>query len=784
MYSCENATCEVVVLDSYWQIIQKEFEKLNKISKSIIIKDNFTQNQINKINTLKKKSKRTLKKVKELVALQPYFYNVCDIDKDPSDSNPIPDDQLNPTPTTSPTDQPSPKPSLAPTPIDNPIVGYVGFELPASFYAADFDLNGYNDTDPKNIGGYYRMNEAVDITNIGNEPVVGWTVPGEWLNFSVYTKAMGSYTIQIEAGALNAGGVFKILVNGVPLGENIQVPISGSWEKFNIIERDVQLSFGQQKIKIEMVSKGLSGHVASFRKINIIKKYSQQTNTIPGEILFADYDNKGAEISYSDTTKENIGKKYRTNDAVDITIQDSYPIVGWTRKDEWLKYTVITNQSATYRVKVLASALGDGASINISTADSNNKILSSTKLIKIPNTGSWSNHKPVYGKISLKKGVNILKVNITGEVLNAQSSAALKSMNFAYDYDCIGDLPNNASLYENDNFNLNTNTDLVYSKQDTIRKCEYGCNPGFDAKLTNGKYSCELKVCDTSQYTSDRKKIMASLSQTWGIEAWAKRLYQAGEAYTSFNHLSLEEVLNWKTNYGMGYILMNDYTINDAIKLKQAGVTIFVSAYPGHDLPAPFMENDAFQWADKVFTKNPYVDGIVIDFESDDINPRNWGRSMFKGLRAAADKHKKVIGIQPHFRALDVYKSEGLFLSPLEYTTLTDFALVWYYGGNPYSSALIGLYNGWKSELSKVDPNYPVFMEIAAGESNNGVRPQTPESVRDAIIKLKNVTGSITLFVGDLMLWDTERGSKDAEKFVTNLKTLNQYWKSSNIGCK
>jgi len=154
---------------------------------------------------------------------------------------------------------------------------------------------------------------------------------------------------------------------------------------------------------------------------------------------------------------------------------------------------------------------------------------------------------------------------------------------------------------------------------------------------------------------------------------------------------------------------------------------------------------------------------------------------MAASMKRISEEHGKLFGVQPHFRVAEDPACLNQ-ICPEEWPNLTHFLLVWYYGGNPYSNAMKGMYNTWKTRTNKTDPNFPVLLEIAAGESNNGARPQTPESVREAITNLRTTTGSLCLFLGDLMLWDSQHGS-NAAAFTTNLQTLNTYWATPNQSC-
>src|SRR5678810_582612 len=77
--------------------------------------------------------------------------------------------------------------------------------------AENFDNGGegvaYHDTTPQNINGKYRPTEGVDINAGGSNGFsVGYTVPGEWLKYSVTAPVQGTYAFQARVANFKPGG--------------------------------------------------------------------------------------------------------------------------------------------------------------------------------------------------------------------------------------------------------------------------------------------------------------------------------------------------------------------------------------------------------------------------------------------------------------------------------------------------------------------------------------------------------------------------------------------------
>jgi hypothetical protein len=114
-------------------------------------------------------------------------------------------------------------------------------KLQCEFYDHGGEAIAYHDMDSINNGSgklnpangtflnQFRMNEGVDISytktnNIDNNPYnvvepqmeqlyTGWTVPGEWINYTVHVTKTGNYTIGLMYTASGNGGITLLLDN-------------------------------------------------------------------------------------------------------------------------------------------------------------------------------------------------------------------------------------------------------------------------------------------------------------------------------------------------------------------------------------------------------------------------------------------------------------------------------------------------------------------------------------------------------------------------------------------
>lgn len=125
--------------------------------------------------------------------------------------------------------------------------------------AEDFDQGGpgiaYHDLSLGNEGGVYRE-ENVDLFSIGSdEVVVGSTVGGEWLEYTVDLEP-GEYSLKLRASAKLEGRVIRVELDGEELA-TLAIPSTGSLDTFEEISADVVVSSVERgRLRVNFVSGG------------------------------------------------------------------------------------------------------------------------------------------------------------------------------------------------------------------------------------------------------------------------------------------------------------------------------------------------------------------------------------------------------------------------------------------------------------------------------------------------------------------------------------------------
>ena len=170
-------------------------------------------------------------------------------------------------------------------------------KIPGKVMCAYYDLGGegvaYHDNDAKNNGSgglnpldgkylnEFRASEGVDISYTKDaadfwegEAVqppkdmlyVGWTDPGEWINYTVDVAEDGDYSLDILYTS-NKGGELSLDVNGKPLDKPIAIATTNDandttawrqWHHWNIAKdaATVKLSKGRNLLTVHIVKNG------------------------------------------------------------------------------------------------------------------------------------------------------------------------------------------------------------------------------------------------------------------------------------------------------------------------------------------------------------------------------------------------------------------------------------------------------------------------------------------------------------------------------------------------
>jgi endoglucanase len=156
---------------------------------------------------------------------------------------------------------------------------YEEHHIPGLIFASDFDMGrnnyAYFDTDTANYtgippdndytdynsGNSYR-NDAVDIepctdTDTTNGYDVGWVVPGEWMNYTVFSDSVpGTYNVKYRVASAGGGGELKLrLIEGGDSSDlhTVNVPETGGWQNWQTVTEPANLPSGNFNLRLEII---------------------------------------------------------------------------------------------------------------------------------------------------------------------------------------------------------------------------------------------------------------------------------------------------------------------------------------------------------------------------------------------------------------------------------------------------------------------------------------------------------------------------------------------------
>ena len=133
--------------------------------------------------------------------------------------------------------------------------------IPGTIQFEEYDEGGngvaYYDSSPGTSvspAPNFRADEDVDIetcTDIGGGYNLGYTIAGEWLEYTVNVATAGKYTLTLRVAASGTNRTVALQSDGTAITGDVKIPDTGDWQKWeDVTVKDVQLKAGKQVIRI------------------------------------------------------------------------------------------------------------------------------------------------------------------------------------------------------------------------------------------------------------------------------------------------------------------------------------------------------------------------------------------------------------------------------------------------------------------------------------------------------------------------------------------------------
>jgi O-glycosyl hydrolase len=304
--------------------------------------------------------------------------------------------------------------------------------IPGKIELEHFDVGGngfaYMDSSPGSEVSptvNFRADEDVDIencTDVGGGYNIGYTLAGEWLEYSVDVKTPGTYDLDLRVAANGDNRTLSLSMDGVTIANNIAIPNTGGWQIWQTIKvKDLNLTTGKKVMRLTI---GATDYVnlnyVTFALTKELKQepYNGIASSIPGRIEAEHYDLGGEGLAYHEVnTNGNQGEATLRNDEVDIeTTQDidgGYNIA-YIMAGEWLEYTVNVTSDGVYDLDLRMAADGDNKTLHI---EMDGKDVSG--VINVPNTGGWQQWQTVtINGIALTAGEHVMRIVFETDYMN------------------------------------------------------------------------------------------------------------------------------------------------------------------------------------------------------------------------------------------------------------------------------------------------------------------------------------------------------------------------------
>jgi GH35 family endo-1,4-beta-xylanase len=132
-------------------------------------------------------------------------------------------------------------------------------QIPGRIEAEEYDLGGeglaYHEGNTSGNQGLATLrNDEVDIETTGDVDGmynIGYTLTGEWLEYSVNVSATGKYDMEFRVAKDGTGGLFHVEMDGVNVTGSITVPNTGGWQVWQTVKvPNINLTKGAHIMKV------------------------------------------------------------------------------------------------------------------------------------------------------------------------------------------------------------------------------------------------------------------------------------------------------------------------------------------------------------------------------------------------------------------------------------------------------------------------------------------------------------------------------------------------------
>jgi hypothetical protein len=139
--------------------------------------------------------------------------------------------------------------------------------VPGTIEFENYDAGGegtsYHTSTPVNPGGQYR-HDGVGIkaaADGGGGYFVGWTNPGEWLNYTINVASTTAYNVDLRVACGDNGGTFYIALDGNNVTGAIRIANTGGWQNWvtMTLPKAINIPAGEHQLRLVIDSAANAG---------------------------------------------------------------------------------------------------------------------------------------------------------------------------------------------------------------------------------------------------------------------------------------------------------------------------------------------------------------------------------------------------------------------------------------------------------------------------------------------------------------------------------------------
>ena len=212
-------------------------------------------------------------------------------------------------------------------------------ELPGVIEAEDFDIGAdgltYHDSDSRNDGvRTYRTNGGgVDLLKVDTAYVVGHTVAGEWVEYTVNVTEEGLYNFEAIASAGAYDASFQLALSNydmqTELTNVIPVPCHelGNWDTFTTVRGRtlVPLQQGKQKIRLNITGGQCHIDKLTFSRVDVNEKMKLTVRATPTSTTVGNKVTVKVSATYTDGTIAAV-RVYDNGELIQTSTESPYDV--------------------------------------------------------------------------------------------------------------------------------------------------------------------------------------------------------------------------------------------------------------------------------------------------------------------------------------------------------------------------------------------------------------------------------------------------------------------------